>query len=89
MEGLKIENPIEVNRQYHVFKDLLLPKNFTQICRQQNMMSWYEDKMRSQRLPWSENVYEPDYGYRIQLHESDQEIQNCMDAIRHIEQVSK
>lgn len=44
--------------------------------------------MQSQRLPWSENVYEPDFGYRIQPQDPDNEIQRFVDAMKHMEQVN-
>lgn len=43
--------------------------------------------MRSERLPWSENVYKPDFGYRIQPQDLDTEIQSCVEAMKHMEQV--
>lgn len=51
------------------------------------MMTWYEDKVRSQRLPWSEQAYEPNYGYKVQLQDPDHEIQSIVDAMKHMEQV--
>lgn len=53
------------------------------------MMTWYEDKVRSQPLPWSENLYKPNYGFRLQLQDADREIQNCVEAMKNIEQVLK
>lgn len=88
MESIKIENPVEVNRKISLFNDLLLPNNYSQNCRQQDMLAWYEDKVQSQRLPWSENVYEPDFGYRIQPQDADSEIQRCVEAMKQMEQVN-
>lgn len=88
MEEIKFEKSIEVNQRTNWFNDLLLPKNDSQNCRQQDMLTWYEDKMRSQRLPWSENVYKPDFGYRIQPQDPDSEIQSCVEAMKHMEQVN-
>lgn len=79
MQEIKIEKPTEVNEGTNWFNNLLLPKNDSQ--------TWYEDKMRSQRLPWAENVYVPDFGYRIQPHDPDSEIESGVKAMKHTEQV--